>query len=108
MLEVALKTDETSTSSAVEPVAGPSSGETKSMEVLNLAMQHLAAGKRSLLISDPNAAVSSLALSCELLGTHYGEMAFECGEPYYYYGKALVELARLEANVIETPDAVEG
>merc|ERR1711994_732997 len=73
-------------------------------ETVNLAMQHLAAGKRDLLISDPNAAVASLALACELLGTHYGEMAFECGESYYYYGRALLELARLEAGVIENLD----
>merc|ERR1711994_829697 len=91
-------------SSVTEPVAGPSSGETKSMETVNLAMQHLAAGKRDLLISDPNAAVASLALACELLGTHYGEIAFECGESYYYYGRALLELARLEAGVIENLD----
>jgi len=94
----------TSASSAIEPVAGPSSGETKSMEAVNLAMQHFAAGKRDLLISDPNAAVASLAIACELLGTHYGEMASECGESYYYYGRALLELARLEAGVIENLD----
>ena len=98
----------TSGASSQEPVAGPSSGETKSMETVNLAMQHLAAGKRDLLISDPNAAVASLALACELLGTHYGEMAFECGESYYYYGRALLELARLEAGVIENLDGDAG
>ena len=105
------KTDTTTdmpTSSATEPVAGPSSGEAKSMATVNLAMQHLAAGKRDLLISDPNAAVASLAEACELLGTHYGEMAFECGEAYYYYGRALLDLARLEAGVIENLDADEG
>lgn len=94
-------------SSSSEPVAGPSSGETKSLETVNEAMQHFAAGKRDLLISDPNAAVASLALACELLGTHYGEMAFECGEAYFYYGRALLELARLEAGVIENLDGDE-
>ena len=71
-------------------------------------MQHLAAGKRDLLISDPNAAVASLALACELLGTHYGETAYECGEAYYYYGRALLDLARLEAGVIENLDGDGG
>ena len=106
-LSTATATDMPSSSSS-EPVAGPSSGETKSMETVNLAMQHFAAGKRDLLISDPNAAVASLALACELLGTHYGEMAFECGEAYYYYGRALLDLARLEAGVIENLDGDEG
>ena len=100
----------TATTSSEEPVAGTSSGASKSnsMEAVNLAMQHLAAGKRDLLISDPNAAVASLALACELLGTHYGEMAYECGEAYYYYGRALLELARLEAGVIENLDGDAG
>ena len=96
------------TSSAIEPVADPSSGETKAMETVNLAMQHIAAGKRDLLISDPHAAVASLALACELLGSHCGEMAFVCGEAFYYYGRALLDLARLEAGVIENLDGDGG
>merc|ERR1712038_706733 len=31
----------------------------------------------------------------------YGETAFECGEPLYYYGRALLDLARMEAGVID-------
>jgi len=71
------------------------------VESLKLATHHLAAGKKDLLISDPSAAVTSLSLACELLGSHYGEMAVECSEAYYYYGRALLELARLEGGVIE-------
>ena len=70
-------------------------------EVVNQAMQYLAAGKRDLLIQDPASAVASLAQSCEILGEHYGETAPECGEPYYYYGRALLDLARMEAGVID-------
>ena len=66
-----------------------------------MAMQLLANGKRNLLIQDPNAAVESLAMACEQLGKLYGETAKECGEAYFYYGKALLDLARLEAGVIE-------
>lgn len=96
------KVTATSSSSSEEPAAGPSSGDTKSTETVSLAMQHLAAGKRDLVMSDLNAAVTSLALACELLGKHYGETAFECGEAYYYYGKALLDLARQEGGVIDT------
>lgn len=78
--------------------------ETESVDTVALAMQHLAAGKRDLLISDPNAAVASMALACELLGNHYGETAFECGEAYYFYGKALLDLVRLETGVIDNLD----
>lgn len=75
-------------------------GEANALDTLELAMEHLAVGKKNLLISDPNAAVASLALACEQLGKHYGETAFECGEAYFYYGKALLELVRLETGVL--------
>lgn len=64
-------------------------------------MQHLAAGKRNLLVQDLTAAVSSLGQACEMLGKHFGETAKECGEPYFLYGKALLDLARAEAGVID-------
>merc|ERR550532_2926885 len=58
-------------------------------------------GKRDLLLQDPNAAVEHLAEACEMLGKLYGETAQECGDAYFYYGKALLELGRLEAGVID-------
>merc|ERR1711997_1086315 len=36
-----------------------------------------------------------------MLGKLYGETAQECGDAYFYYGKALLELGRLEAGVID-------
>lgn len=62
---------------------------------------HLAAGKRALLVQDPNGAVTSLETASEKFGKIYGETGKECGEPYFYYGKALLELARVEAGVID-------
>jgi len=85
-----------------EPVAGSSkSPSKKDLDVVTQAMGYYAAGKRDLLIQDPASAVASLAQACELLGKHYGETAFECGEPLYYYGRALLDLARMEAGVID-------
>merc|ERR1711973_625459 len=85
-----------------EPVAGSSKSPTKKdLDVVTQAMGYYAAGKRDLLIQDPASAVASLAQACELLGKHYGETAFECGEPLYYYGRALLDLARMEAGVID-------
>jgi len=84
------------------PVAGPSKSPTKKeVDVVKQAMGYLTAGKRDLLIRDPASAVASLAQACQLLGDHYGETAPECGEPYYYYGRALLDLARMEAGVID-------
>jgi len=60
----------------------------------------LGAGKRHLLVADIAAAVSSLGLACELFSVQFGETAPECSEVYFYYGKALLELARLESGVL--------
>ena len=57
-------------------------------------------GKRDLLCKDIPAAVSSLTEACEELSAICGEKSPECGEAYYYYGKALLEMARLENAVL--------
>jgi len=63
------------------------------------AMNHFVAGKRHLLVKDLDSAVTSLAMACELLSAEYGETAYECADAYYYYGKALLEMARAESCV---------
>jgi len=63
------------------------------------ALESLMNGKRDLLCKDIPAAVSSLTEACEELSAVCGEKSAECGEAYYYYGKALLEMARLE-NVV--------
>jgi len=63
------------------------------------AMNQFVAGKRHLLVKDLEAAVSSLGMACELLAAEYGEAAYECADAYYYYGKALLEMARAESGV---------
>jgi len=63
------------------------------------AIACLMEGKRNLLCKDIPGAVSCLADACKLMSTECGEKAPECGEVYYFYGKALLELARLE-NVV--------
>jgi nuclear autoantigenic sperm protein len=60
----------------------------------------LSQGKRHLVVSDIPEAVSTLALACELLAKQFGEMHVECAEAYFYYGKALLEMSRLESGVL--------
>jgi len=60
----------------------------------------LATGKRNLLVADIPLAVSSLGEACELFNKAYGETASECAEAYFYYGKSLLEMARLENGVL--------
>merc|ERR1719290_535891 len=38
--------------------------------------------------------------ACEMLSKMFGETAIECAEAYYFYGKALLELSRLESGVL--------
>jgi tetratricopeptide (TPR) repeat protein len=76
--------------------------ETAAQEASNKeeAFTHLAQGKRHLLVKDYNEAVTSLASACQLLSQLYGDIANECGEAYFNYGIALLELARTESGVL--------
>merc|ERR1712082_215703 len=66
----------------------------------------LSLGKRHLLVSDIPEAVSTLALASELLAKQFGETHPECAEAYFYYGKSLLEMSRLESGVLG--NALEG
>merc|ERR1711864_67491 len=66
----------------------------------------LSLGKRHLLVSDIPEAVSTLALACDLLAKQFGETHVECAEAYFYYGKSLLEMSRLESGVLG--NALEG
>merc|ERR1712212_183292 len=60
----------------------------------------LAEGKRDLLVHAIPDAVSNCSKACEIMAKHKGEMATECAEAYFYYGKALLELSRVESGVL--------
>lgn len=86
----------------------PNSKDTSPSKVVEQSMEEqkqeafstLAAGKRHLLVSDIPLAVSTLGEACEMLSKVFGETAPECAEVYFYYGKALLEMARLESGVL--------
>lgn len=64
------------------------------------AFSKLNTGKRNLACDEYPQAVEALAEACQLLSFKYGEEADELAESYYYYGKALLELARMENGVL--------
>merc|ERR1711990_316505 len=64
------------------------------------AKELLAEGKRDLLVHTIPDAVSNCSKACEIMAKHKGEMAAECAEAYFYYGKALLELSRVESGVL--------
>merc|ERR1712055_296262 len=70
----------------------------------SLSLEHakelLAEGKRDLLVHAIPDAVSNCSKACEIMVKHKGEMATECAEAYFYYGKALLELSRVESGVL--------
>jgi len=87
--------DETPIQSS-ETVENPKTKEQVQEEATNL----LTTGKRHLLVNDVPAAVTVMSQACELLSKMFGETAIECAEAYYLYGKALLELSRLESGVL--------
>merc|ERR1712002_472311 len=78
----------------------------KPEEMEEEANTFLTAGKRNLIVKDIPAAVSDFAHACELLSAAFGETGKECAESYYYYGKALLEMSRLESGVLS--NALDG
>merc|ERR1711887_330314 len=45
-------------------------------------------------------AVDDMAECCAIFSKEFGETDIKCAEPYFYYGKALLEMSRLEAEVL--------
>jgi len=66
----------------------------------------VAQGKRHLLVSSVPEAVSTLALACSVLARHHGETSELCAEAYFHYGRALLEMSRIESTVLG--NALEG
>merc|ERR1711970_529869 len=67
---------------------------------MDRALELLNEGKRDLLVSAIPDAVTNFSKSCEMLVSLKGEMGAECAEAYFYYGKALLELSRVESGVL--------
>ncbi|GCB70894.1 nuclear autoantigenic sperm protein isoform X2 [Scyliorhinus torazame] len=85
-----------------EPSASTSSvpGSAEGADISVDAMKLLGTGKRHMVMEDFAAAVNAFQDACRLLSTTHGEIAEECGEAYFCYGKALLELARMERGVL--------
>jgi len=71
-----------------------------SVDSIEHAQELMIEGKRDLLIHAIPDAVSNFSEACELMVKHKGETAIESAEAYLYYGRALLELSRVEAGVL--------
>ncbi|XP_054889276.1 nuclear autoantigenic sperm protein-like [Poeciliopsis prolifica] len=63
-------------------------------------------GKKHLVTGKVVEAVGALQEACRILAKKYGDTADECGEAFYWCGKALLDLARMENSVLG--NALEG
>merc|ERR1712055_66763 len=70
------------------------------MGSMDRALELLNEGKRDLLVSAIPDAVANFSKCCEMLVSLKGEMGVECAEAYFYYGRALLELSRVESGVL--------
>ncbi|KAG8507647.1 Nuclear autoantigenic sperm protein [Galemys pyrenaicus] len=77
-----------------------------SLDVDSEAKKLLGLGQKHLVMGDIPGAVNAFQEAASLLGKKYGETANECGEAFFFYGKSLLELARMENGVLG--NALEG
>lgn len=63
-------------------------------------LKNMGNGKKNLLCGDYPEAVACFQLACSQQSERFGETSHECAESFHYYGKALLELARMENGVL--------
>ncbi|XP_015725771.1 nuclear autoantigenic sperm protein isoform X2 [Coturnix japonica] len=93
-------------SAAAARCAQPASAARESMDVDAESKKLLGLGQKHLVMGNVPAAVNAFQEAASLLGKKYGETADECAEAFFYYGKSLLELARMENGVLG--NALEG
>lgn len=88
------------------PAPSTSADKMESLDVDSEAKKLLGLGQKHLVMGDIPSAVNAFQDAASLLGKKYGETANECGEAFFFYGKSLLELARMENGVLG--NALEG
>ncbi|RZF34604.1 hypothetical protein LSTR_LSTR008629 [Laodelphax striatellus] len=88
-----------------EEAANGEKVKTPSKEDFETGASLLAQGKRHLYVKDYPSAVAALSEACAKISAEHGQMADDCADGYYYYGSALLELAREEMAVLGEPEA---
>ncbi|KAL4634987.1 nuclear autoantigenic sperm protein isoform X2 [Arapaima gigas] len=95
-----------STAESAEEKPCSSSAAHSSGDVMEEARKLLGTGNKHLVMGDVVSAVNVFQEACGMLAEKYGDTADECGEAFFLYGKALLELARMENTVLG--NALEG
>lgn len=71
-----------------------------SEEDLVKAQKNFQQGKKNLMLNKYAESVNSIEEACRVYSAKYGEFDSQCADVYFYFGKALLELARVENNVL--------
>jgi len=81
--------------------------ETKNLDSITIsdedfekAQKTFQLGKKNLILNKFDEAVNNFGDACKIFSIKYGEFDQRCAEIYYCYGKALLELARVENTVL--------
>lgn len=93
---------QTATGAAAADVQIEEASEIKviSEEDLVKAQKSFQQGKKNLLLNKYAESVNNIEEACRVYSAKYGEFDPQCAEVYFYFGKALLELARVENNVL--------
>jgi len=57
-------------------------------------------GKKNLFLNKYDESVNNIGEACKVYSSKFGEFDPQCAEVYFFYGKALLELARVETTVL--------
>lgn len=71
-----------------------------SEEDFERAQKTFQSGKKNLFLSKYDEAVSNIGEACKVYSDKFGEFDSQCADVYFYYGKSLLELARVENTVL--------
>lgn len=74
--------------------------KTISEEDFEKAQKIFQSGKKNLFLNKYDESVNNIGDACKIYSTKFGEFDAQCAEVYFFYGKALLELARVETTVL--------
>lgn len=69
-------------------------------EEFEKAQKTFQAGKKNLFLNKYDESVNNIGEACNIYTSKFGEFDPNCAELYFYYGRALLELARVESTVL--------
>lgn len=86
--------------SASEVQVAPANEPVITEEEFEKAQKTFQLGKKNLFLNKYDESVNNIGEACKTYSTKYGEFDPQCAEVYFFYGRALLELARVENTVL--------